>query len=73
MKKPEGVATQKGSTGEQRAAAGGAAGTHGEGAGKSMINRLKGTASSWFRKGSAKPPTAAAAAVAAPTSTTHGT
>ncbi|XP_055815283.1 low-temperature-induced 65 kDa protein-like [Solanum dulcamara] len=69
--KPTEKATQKGSADEQRAAAA-AMPTHVEGAGKSMIDRLKGTASSWFRKGDAKPPTAAAAEET-PTSTTHGT
>ncbi|XP_015087563.1 low-temperature-induced 65 kDa protein-like [Solanum pennellii] len=63
VEKPEGVATQKGSTDEQRDAAGVAATTHVEGAGKSMINRLKGVASSWLHKA---PP------AQTPTSTTHG-
>ncbi|XP_010326274.2 low-temperature-induced 65 kDa protein-like isoform X1 [Solanum lycopersicum] len=62
--KPEGVATQKGSTDEQRDAAAVPATTHVEGAGKSMINRLKGVASSWLHKA---PP------AQTPTSTTHGT
>ncbi|WMV07503.1 hypothetical protein MTR67_000888 [Solanum verrucosum] len=69
MEKPEGVATQKGSTDEQRAATVAAATTHVEGAGKSMINRLKGVASSWLNKG----PATAAPSQQTPTSTTHGT
>ncbi|XP_049387735.1 low-temperature-induced 65 kDa protein-like [Solanum stenotomum] len=69
MEKPEGVATQKGSTDEQRAATAAAATTHVEGAGKSMINRLKGVASSWLNKA----PAAAPPSQQTPTSTTHGT
>ncbi|KAH0767861.1 hypothetical protein KY285_003732 [Solanum tuberosum] len=70
MEKPEGVATQKGSTDEQRVApAAAAATTHVEGGGKSMINRLKGVASSWLNKA----PAAAPPSQQTPTSTTHGT
>ncbi|KAK6802720.1 hypothetical protein RDI58_000503 [Solanum bulbocastanum] len=50
VEKPEGVATQKDSTDEQRAATPAATTTYVEGAGKSMINRLKGVASSWLHK-----------------------
>uniref|UniRef100_M1CY00 Low-temperature-induced 65 kDa protein n=1 Tax=Solanum tuberosum TaxID=4113 RepID=M1CY00_SOLTU len=68
MEKPEGVATQKGSTDEQRVApAAAAATTHVEGGGKSMINRLKGVASSWLHKA----PAAAPPSQQTPTSTTH--
>ncbi|KAG5629336.1 hypothetical protein H5410_001053, partial [Solanum commersonii] len=65
-KKPEGVETQKGSTDEQRAATAAAATTHVEGAGKRVINRLKGVASSWLHKAPA-----AAPPQQTPTSTTH--
>lgn len=67
VKKREGLGTQKGSADERRDEA---AATHGESAGKSMIDRLKGGATSWLHKGGGKTATAAAQT---PTSTSEAT
>ncbi|KAM3324228.1 low-temperature-induced 78 kDa protein [Capsicum chacoense] len=64
VKQQVGVGTQKGS--EEQRDVDVAAATHSECAGKSMIDRLKGVASSWLHKGGGKPAAAAQTPISTP-------